>query len=987
MCYFRGRIGCIFKVLNGFRMKIFHAILFYLCFSVVSYGQVWDKYLPENKKATDLRFSDYQNAFNAYLDVYQVVNGKYTDRDGQNQRAGGWKQFKRWEWFIESQVDRKTGAFPVISTDKIIANVNLLKKAPNKTSSAIWTSMGPNQSEGGYAGIGRLNCIAFHPNDTNTYWVGAPSGGLWKTSNNGSSWVCLTDGIKVMGVSSILIPSDYLVSQTIYIATGDRDNFDTRSIGILKSTDGGQTWNKTGLTYELAQNAMVTQMLLNPADNNQLMAATNLGLFYSNDGANTFARVNSVPYIDIDARPGSFDFFYASRTTGRIDTVRYNGQGWQSGISRVFPTGRRVEMAVCPTEPMWIYAIVANAEDGLLGIYKSENGGISFTEKFSGLKSNLLGWDAEGKDKGGQGRYDLSIIVSPDDASVVFIGGINSWKSIDGGSTWKIVNHRQGNLAQAVHADKHNFAFRSDGTLFELNDGGIYKSTNAGESGSWVDLTNGMVISQIYKLGVSKASANEVITGLMDNGTKLYKDGVWTDVGPGDGMECIIDYTNPHVQYFSSYYGGIYRTDNRWASFKKITPRDDKGNDLIGSWITPYLMHPDDNKTLYAGYNAVYRTFDQGETWTVISDFNSANKIRTLAICEYDANTIYAADLGNLWKSADGGSTWVEKKANLPNGGNILGLHVKPDNPQMLWLCLGSYENDAVYQSTDGGNTWQSISSGLPNQPVRTIVYNKLEQSKIDLYAGTESGVYYKSGNQDWVYYGKGLPNVIVTELEIDYNTTNPRQSKLLAATYGRGLWSAPLVTPDNFPPDISGIEVSSIKDNSAILSANLNNPFGSELVESGFIYSHQSYPVLGAPFSYVLKTDPIVSSGVFQLPIYDILFPFYVRPYAISDYGIAYGRAKAFDKEGYLLDSNNTLKKGFNIFPNPSQGKFILSVESFVNDMHFSVKDIAGRTLYKQHILQKRTAVKLPDLKAGIYIAELKWPAGLFVSKLLIHK
>jgi xyloglucan-specific exo-beta-1,4-glucanase len=175
-----------------------------------------------------------------------------------------------------------------------------------------------------------------------------------------------------------------------------------------------------------------------------------------------------------------------------------------------------------------------------------------------------------------------------------------------------------------------------------------------------------------------------------------------------------------------------------------------------------------------------------------------------MTICKNTVNTIYIADQTHLWKTTNGGSSWDSKDANLPGTGNILSIAVKDDNPNIVWITLSGYLHDGVYQSNDGGDTWSSISDGLPQIPIYTIVWNKLENSRIDLFVGTELGVYYKAGDANWVSYNSGLPNVMVSELEIYYNLTYPEQSRLRAATYGRGLWEAPMVENPNFVPSVS---------------------------------------------------------------------------------------------------------------------------------------------------------------------------------------
>ena len=208
--------------------------------SNIIYSQAWQKQMIKENGEKEVNFYEIQKSFNDYWKPLNVKNGKYL-KDGKLVKAPGWKLFKRWEWYWEARIDQSTGQFPKTSTaiefEKFMQSSTQLK-----STNGNWESLGPISSRGGYAGIGRINCISFHPADANTFWVGAPSGGLWTTTDGGTNWEVLTDENSVLGVSDIAIPSDYASSNTIYIATGDRDASDNNSIGVLKSTDNGLNW-------------------------------------------------------------------------------------------------------------------------------------------------------------------------------------------------------------------------------------------------------------------------------------------------------------------------------------------------------------------------------------------------------------------------------------------------------------------------------------------------------------------------------------------------------------------------------------------------------------------------------------------------------------------------------------------------------------------------------------------------------------------------
>jgi hypothetical protein len=957
-----------------------------LIYPIIAFSQPWLDLLPRNKSNNELTLKDYQKAFYSYWEPYKLNKGKYIDTHGIEKKAQGWKQFKRWEWYMESQVDPKTGVFPKINTLQGEINSG---STNNKSDLNSWKSLGADYSDGGYAGIGRLNCIAFHPTDLNTFWVGAPSGGLWKTTDGGISWACLTDQNNIMGVSCILIPSDYSSSNTIFISTGDRDVFDNRSIGILKSTDEGLSWVQTGLSFELHQRGMVTQMVMNPDNNSHIIATTNKGVFETRDAGATFTLLSSnSDYVDLEFKPGTFNHLYAStRTGGKIDFSTDGGLTWQTSIT--IDGGKRVELAVSPANPSVVYALAASTNNGLKGIYKSNDSGQTFTEVFSGTTKNLLGWNSTGTDEGGQGWYDLSITVSPFNADLVLVGGINTWKSTSGGNSWTLVNYwtSSGSPAQTVHADKHNLTYRWNGDLFEMNDGGVYISSADGNSGSWIDLTNGMAISQIYKIGVSQTVEDEVISGLQDNGSKLMSESQWYDVGGGDGMECIIDYRDLNIQYLSLYYGAIYRTIDRWSSREKISPKDLEGNDLEGAWVTPYLLHPDQNNILFAGFDNVYKSTDFGDSWIKTSTINTENKIRSIAICEYAANTMYIADETKLWKSTNGGLSWNSKSGNLPLGGSILSIAIKADDPNILWITLGGYQNDGVYQSLDGGDSWVSISAGLPQIPIRCIVQNKMAKNSIDLYAGTEAGVYYKAGTADWIKYSDGLPNVIITELEIYYNNTQPEMSKLIAGTYGRGLWEAPIVTDNNFAPFVITNSTEEITSNSARLSGSIVYDYGSEITECGFIYSSNSYPVIGTAGSVKVLADNNIKTGNFTAEIDNLISnkTYYVRSYAQNNNGISYGKAVTFTT---LLPSSieQMYQYGIKVFPNPAKGKIYVEFDQLFEETQILIRDISGRIIKSKKIKNKLESIDL-DKMQGIYLIEVSWSGKKKIFKILIEK
>ena len=927
-------------------------LLFFISVLInTSYAQVWLNKLPENKSSKQLSFYDYQKAFYDYWKPYNVKRGYYYI-NGNKVKAHGWKQFKRWEWDMEGQIDKQTGFLPDKSAQEIYEEYKLQRQHLKNTTAANWVSLGCSSSNGGYAGIGRINCIAFHPTDNNTYWVGAPAGGLWLTTDNGNSWTCLTDDNAVLGVSDIVVPSDYSTSNTIYIATGDRDSWDNRSVGVLKSTDGGSSWNATGLNFTLANAELIYRLLISPDDNSVLIAATSDGVYKTSDAGVNWTQLSTDKFIDMEYKPGDFSTLYASTKHGTIYKSSNGGSSWTKVLDE--SDAKRIELAVTPANSSLVYAVASNADAGLFGVFKSTDSGSSF-QKITGDILNILGYDANGLGRDGQAWYDLVIAASPSDEKVVLVGGINTWRSKDGGNSWNIINHWWGDGVQAVHADKHGLKFRSNGDLFETNDGGVYFSADTGNF--WIDKTNGMVISEIYRLGVSQTEPNAVITGLQDNGSKLLNtDNKWHDVKGGDGMECIIDYVDYNTQYATYINGQIDRTVDAWNTSIDISKNIGDGT-LEGAWVTPYIIDPEDHNTLYVGYEEVWKTTDKGNSFTKISSFNSGNKLRSMAIAPSDNHVLYVADYDVIRKTDDGGETWSDITGDLPvNNSSIRYIAVRNDDPNTLWVAMSGYNRYKVYESTDGGNSWTNISAGLPEIPVYSIVQNKQSDQEIHLYAGTELGVYYKKGNADWVEYNSGLPNVKIGELEIYYDNNDFSKSKLRAATFGRALWETYLE-----PANSNGLifeKAATGEDGSTVeISFNLSiaNPAGEQAaftVNNGADIQPDSVSLkAGDNHSIVLYLPTKISVGQDVTVSYTQGNVASGNGILLSNFVDKYVANRVKNTTGFVQlskDSENDIL----VYPNPNKGEFTLKFGHEISGkIHVKLYDMQGKQVLSKRI------------------------------------
>ena len=672
------------------------------------------------------------------------------------------------------------------------------------SSSANWIAKGPintpiNLNNNKKRGNGRVNCIAFDPIDENIIWIGSPAGGLWKTIDGGSNWTTNTDDLPVIGVSHIAINPDN--NQIMYIVTGDAFAEDTYSIGVLKSIDGGDTWNTTGLSYTVNQQKTVNKVIINPNFTDSLYAVTNSNILISADAGITWQTVGSAGrWRDIEFKPNNPTVIYAARHGNGSNIYRSTdgGENW-SVINNGMSGGRnRPLIAVSPDNPEVIYALFSSSDHGFHGLYKSSNSGDNWVLQSD--SPNILGRETDGSSIGGQSWYDLSLGVATNNENLVYVGGITIWRSDDSGENWDIDASSgsgisaNGSSYSYMHVDQHAFEFNPHTHVaYAGNDGGFYKYMD--NLNKWVDISDGLEISQFYNLGLSQSNPNRLVAGAQDNGTEMLTNTTWDAIMGGDGMECAIDHYDEDIIYAEFQYGGLrksYNGGNDWENIKPVS--------YEGGWNTPYEMHSINNELIVIGYEEVYRSTTSGSSWDSISyNVSNGSAIKTIALAASNEDYIYAASYNKIKVTKDAGATWENIKPGLPNY-NITDVAVANNNPDKAWVTFSEYENtEKVYETTDAGSSWINITgNGLPNLPVNCIVYQG--GANDDLYIGTDVGVYHKDNTMtDWAPYMTGLPNVIVRELEIHYTA-----GTLSAATYGRGVWESPLNT---FPTNINNIE------------------------------------------------------------------------------------------------------------------------------------------------------------------------------------
>jgi photosystem II stability/assembly factor-like uncharacterized protein len=679
-----------------------------------------------------------------------------------------------------------------------------------------WVSLGPTN------GAGRFTAVAPHPTAPGRVLAGAAGGGVWRTDDAGSTWTCLTDDyLPNLSVGAIAYaPSDPTI---VYLGTGEGGSAIDfiPGIGLVLSFDGGDSWI-------LPSQVMATQFFdisVDPRDPYTVLFATDQGLLRSTDGGVTWSTPipkNSSGRSSTEMVPTQVvrsasnpDLVYAALWCqgecpggySRLMKSTNGGQSWSrsaTGLPLPSPDDRslnRNAIAVAPTNDQLLYIGINSSPTGNNDppsrVFRSTNGGASWTEL---AKPNAY--------LGLQGWYDNVMTVRPTDSNWVVGGGVWYVRTVNGGASWTEQNpYANGADPNWPHVDAHDMEWQ-DGTLWLANDGGVWKSTNGGQT--WIDCNSGLITRQYYGLAIDPVNRERIIAGAQDNGTNRRRDvgdGTWDLVLPGDGFETAINPSLPDVVYGTVYDTHVFRSidGGTAASFIDVSPAT--GGDAT-PFLTPLTMRPDQPQVLYTGSTRVWRSEDAGTTWAALptdvtgSSWNS-EEVWAIAVTPADPKVLMVAKNRDVYRSDDGGLTWglmSQGAAGLPSSKRIVNVEISPWDADTAFACLAGQSAGHLYRTTNAGLTWQASDSGLPPFSVQVVRFDPTDTTGSTLFAGTDVGLYRSTdGGITWTRFGDGLPAASVHDIRI-----LPDGSMLRVATHGRGVWQLAIPTPANRPPTIA---------------------------------------------------------------------------------------------------------------------------------------------------------------------------------------
>ncbi len=650
-----------------------------------------------------------------------------------------------------------------------------------------WEERGPNN----VSGRTRALIVDLSDPSGNTIWTGGVAGGIWKTSNmldDRPFWEPIGDFYENMAIASLA--QDPVKHNIMYAGTGEGfNNADAvRGLGVFKTTDSGQNWELIASTRN-GNFHYVNRLAVN-ADGH-VFAATNTGIFYSENTGETWTKVLNGRVGDL--RIATDGLIYA----GVYNTGIFRFETGQSGswerLSNGFPANgySRVELAICENSPNVLYTTLAGPGGNVMGIYRSEDRGDTWEPR---AVPGAFGMDNYAR---GQAWYDLTVGVDPNNPNRVFIGGIDILVSSNGGQSWNQISQWFGGGGyQYTHADQHNIVFQpgSSNIIYFTNDGGVFRTTNGASASPVVRfVSDGYNVTQFYACAIHPEEGRDwFLAGAQDNGTQLFREEGMNntfEVTGGDGAFVHIDELNPNIQISSYIYNAYRITNTAWE--QGFTSRNIGNND--GFFINP-TDYDSKSKTLYGSYKDGMYSMVRDVGGDNIVDSASLLQSRFLQV----SAVLVAPNTDNrVYFGTSGGTVIVMDNANSAEAssriirsgsGFVSSIAVEDGNEDHIVVTYSNYGSAKIFETKNGGVNWTNISGNLPDIPVRWAVFSPKDPNQVLI--ATELGVWMTEGVNgtltQWFPTESGLANTRVDMLQF-----RKSDNFLIAATHGRGLYSS----------------------------------------------------------------------------------------------------------------------------------------------------------------------------------------------------
>lgn len=644
---------------------------------------------------------------------------------------------------------------------------------------------------------GRITDIAIHPDSPETIYLGAATGGVWKSIDNGANWEYKFNGPNLISIGDLAIDPNN--ENIIYAGTGEANasSYSFMGDGVYRSYDAGDSWEHIGLELSAYIGRIVvdynnSERLFVAACGNLFTSDSERGVYRSENGGISWEKIlfvnDSVSAIEIVQHPENPDVLYAAmweRMRG-LEYRRSFGEGsgiWKTEdggdtwfeLTNGLPSGDagRIGLAIAASNPDVVYAFY-DMPNYQVNVFKTTDGGASWIQtnddELDGMSSNF-GW------------YFGQIRVHPEDENMVFVMGVNMYRTTNGGNSWSEIG------GWDIHVDHHAMCFDMENNrIVQGNDGGLYTSNNNGNSWSKI---NNLPFTQFYAIDVDYQNPDRIIGGTQDNNTIITYNGAindWDAILGGDGMYCLIDYTNSNILYAEYQWGKLFKSTDGGNNMNFIAHDWENADDRV-NWSAPLAMDPVNPQKLYFGTYRIWKSNNGGNNWSIVSvDLTKGidqyfHTITTIAVSPVNPSiVVVGTGDGLVHVTTFSGGTWENVTNGLPDRW-ITNVACDPFDENTIYATISGFRWDEplahVYKSTDLGQNWESISGNLPEIPVNAIVIDPDIQGHI--FVGSDAGVFYtQDGGENWSSLNDGIYNVPVMAMKIH----NPTRT-LIIGTYG----------------------------------------------------------------------------------------------------------------------------------------------------------------------------------------------------------
>ncbi|MCH7715778.1 MAG: hypothetical protein IH876_06590 [Gemmatimonadetes bacterium] len=700
---------------------------------------------------------------------------------------------------------------------------------------------------------GRIHDVEALPNDPATIYVASATGGIWKSTNKGTTWRPIFEGQPVSNFGDIAIaPSN---PDVIWAGTGGQNNRQSTSWGngVYRSTDGGETWTHLGLDNtrhigRVRPHPTSTDIAYVAALGNLWQPSADRGVYKTTNGGRTWDKVLFVDtltgVVDLVMDPLDPDILYAAAYQRLRRAWGFNGGGPGSGIYKTTDGGQnwreltnglpagdkgRIGLAIAQTNGSILYATVEHAEAGG-GTYRSADGGETW-ERVNQLNQRPM--------------YYSHIFVDPSNEDRVYEAATSFYRSEDGGRNFRTMPGRP-TYDVGVHSDFHTMWINPNNAehFYLAGDGGLHETWDGGETYTKIA---SLPIAQYYAIGVDHREPYYIYGGLQDNHSWMGPSATrhwigivnddWRQIGFGDGMYHQPDPTNPRYEYGSAQGGSIVRLDSETGDLLDIQPAAIDGERYRFDWTAPILISRHDPRTVYLGGNRLFVSHNRGDSWERTEDLtkqvdrdtltlmgirgsditlsrndgtSSYGELTTIAESPLDPDILWVgSDDGNIQVSRDGARTWTEVSGNIlgrsrPSHTYVSRVIASTTGPGTAYVTLDAHRDGDfapyVYRTDDFGRSWTALVNGLPPDGSVNVIVEHPRNPNL-LFLGTERALFVSlSRGAEWTHFKSNLPTTLYDDMLI-----HPRDDDLVLGTHGRSLWILDDLSPlVEWSPDIA---------------------------------------------------------------------------------------------------------------------------------------------------------------------------------------